>query len=165
MLGCVQLVLGCVEQGCLFAMGCNLEPPPPVQHDENAHRGSDHDDGRGRPPVRDDGCEDGDAHAGKDRMPLSARRRLHVFTLTPLGHKGLTPWIRFGNRLSLQAGGDGRAECVAAVSLVAGHNLTRLSAQPNTLSEELRSDISAFDRSEPPPSVTEQFEVLARGAG
>ena len=31
-------------------------------------------------------------------MPLGARRRLHVFTLTPLGHQGLTPWIRFGNR-------------------------------------------------------------------
>jgi hypothetical protein len=114
MLGCVQLVLGCVEQGCFFAMGCNLETPPPLQHDENAYRGSDHDDGRGRPPVRDDGCEDGDADADKDRMPLSARRRLHVFTLTPLGHEGLTPWIRFGNRLSLQAGGDGRVECVAA---------------------------------------------------
>jgi hypothetical protein len=68
MLGCVQLVLGCVEQCCFFAMGCNLEPPPPLQHDGNAHRGSDHDDGRGRPPVRDDGCEDGDAHAGKDRI-------------------------------------------------------------------------------------------------
>ena len=107
MLGCVQLVLGCVEQCCFFAMGCNLEPPPPLQHDGNAHRGSDHDDGRGRPPVRDDGCEDGDAHAGKDRMPLGARRRLHVFTLTPLGHQGLTPWIRFGNRQSLHAGGDG----------------------------------------------------------
>ena len=41
MLGCVQLVLGCVEQGYFFAMDCNLEPPPPLQHDENAHRGSD----------------------------------------------------------------------------------------------------------------------------
>jgi hypothetical protein len=88
-------------------MGCNLEPPPPLQHDGNAQRGSDHDDGRGRPPVRDDGCEDGNAHAGKDRMPLGARLRLHVFTLTPLGHQGLTPWIRFGNRQSLHAGGDG----------------------------------------------------------
>jgi hypothetical protein len=85
-----------------LAMGCNLEPPPPLQHDGNAHRGSDHDDGRGRPPVRDDDCEDGNAHAGKDRMPLGARRRLHVFTLTPPGHQGLTPWIRFGNRQSLQ---------------------------------------------------------------
>ena len=37
MLGCVQLVLVCVEQGCFFAMGCNLEPPPPLQHDGNAH--------------------------------------------------------------------------------------------------------------------------------
>jgi len=101
MLGCVQLVLGCVEQCCFFATGCNLEPPSPLQHDGNAHRGSDHDDGRGRPPVRDDGCENGNAHAGKDRMPLRARRRLHVFTLTPLGHRGLTPWIRFGNRQSL----------------------------------------------------------------
>jgi hypothetical protein len=98
MLGCIQLVLGCVEQCCFFAMGCNLEPPPPLQHNGNAHRGSDHDDGRGRPPVRDDDCEDGNAHAGKDRMPLGARLRLHVFTLTPPGHQGLTPWIRFGNR-------------------------------------------------------------------
>jgi hypothetical protein len=32
-LGCVQLVLGCVEQCCFFAKGCNLEPPPPLQHD------------------------------------------------------------------------------------------------------------------------------------
>ena len=38
MLGCVQLVLGCVEQCCFFAMGCNLEPPPPLQHDGNTHR-------------------------------------------------------------------------------------------------------------------------------
>ena len=98
MLGCVQLVLGCVEQRCFIAMGCNLEPPPPLQHDGNAHRGSDHDDGRGRPPVRDDGREDRNAHAGKDRMPLGARRRLHVFTLTPLGHQGLTPLAHFGNR-------------------------------------------------------------------
>ena len=88
MLGCVQRVLGCVEQCCFIAMGCNLEPPPPLQHDGNAHRGSDHDDGR----------EDGNAHADKDRMPHGAPRRLHVFTLTPLGHQGLTPWARFGNR-------------------------------------------------------------------
>jgi hypothetical protein len=73
----------------------------------NAQRGSDHHDGRGRPPVRDDGGEDGDAHAGKERMPLGARRRLHVFTLTPLGHQGLTPWIRFGNRQSLQSAAHG----------------------------------------------------------
>jgi hypothetical protein len=72
----------------------------------NAQRGSDHHDGRGRPPVRDGG-EDGDAHAGKERMPLGARRRLHVFTLTPLGHQGLTPWIRFGNRQSLQSAAHG----------------------------------------------------------
>jgi hypothetical protein len=98
MLGCVQLVLGCVEQCCFIAMGCDLEPPPPLQYDGNAHRGSDHDDGRGRPPVRDDGREDGNAHAGKDRMPLGARRRLHVFTLTSLEHSGLTPWARLGNR-------------------------------------------------------------------
>ena len=31
-------------------------------------------------------------------MPLGARLRLHVFTLTPPGHQGLTPSIRFGNR-------------------------------------------------------------------
>jgi hypothetical protein len=112
MLGCVPLVLGSVEQCCFFAMGYNLKPPPPLQHDGNAHRGSDHDDGRGRPPVRDDGREDGDDHAGKDRMPLGARRRLPVLTLTPLGHQGLnlTPWIRFGNRQSLHAGGDGAAQ-------------------------------------------------------
>jgi hypothetical protein len=40
-------------------------------------------------------------------MPLGARPRLHVFMLTLLGHQGLTSWIRFGNRQSLQAGGDG----------------------------------------------------------
>jgi hypothetical protein len=43
MLGCVQLVLGCVEQCCLFAMGCNLEPPPPLQRKCTA---------RQRPPRR-----------------------------------------------------------------------------------------------------------------
>jgi len=83
-------------------MGGNLEPPPPVQHDAHARRGSDHDQGRGRPPVRDDGCEDGNAHAGKDRMPLGARSPLHVFTLTAIEHRGLTPWIRFGNSQHLQ---------------------------------------------------------------
>jgi hypothetical protein len=101
MFGCVQLVLGCVEHCCFFAMGGNLEPPPPVQHDAHAHRGSDHDHGRGRPPVRDHGCQHGNAHAGKDRMPLGARSPLHVFTLTALEHCGLTPWIRFGNRQAL----------------------------------------------------------------
>src|SRR6478672_4726331 len=34
MLGCIQLVLGCVEQCCFFAMGCNLEPPPPCSMTE-----------------------------------------------------------------------------------------------------------------------------------
>jgi hypothetical protein len=99
--GCVQLVLGCVEQCCFFALGGNLEPPPPVQHDAHAHRGSDHDHSRGRPPVRDDGCQDGNAHAGQDRMPLGARSPLHVFTLTAVEHHELTPWIRFGNRQSV----------------------------------------------------------------
>jgi len=101
MFGGVQLVLGCVEQCCFFALGGNLEPPPPVQHDAHAHRGSDHDHGRGRPPVRDDGCQDGNAHAGQDRMPLGARSPLHVFTLTAVEHHELTPWIRFGNRQSV----------------------------------------------------------------
>jgi hypothetical protein len=91
----------CVEQCCLFAMGGNFEPPPPVQHDAHAHRGSDHDHSRGRPPVRDDGCQDGNAHAGQDRMPLGARSPLHVFTLTAVEHHELTPWIRFGNRQSV----------------------------------------------------------------
>jgi zinc-binding dehydrogenase len=100
MFGGVQLVLGCVEQCCLFALGGNLEPPPPVQHDARAHRGSDHDHSRGRPPVRDDGGQDGNAHAGQDRMPLGARSPLHVFTLTAVEHHELTPWIRFGNRQS-----------------------------------------------------------------
>ena len=100
MFGGVQLVLGCVEQCCLFALGGNLEPPPPVQHDAHAHRGSDHDHSRGRPPVRDDGGQDGNAHAGEDRMPLGARSPLHVFTLTAVEHHELTPWIRFGNRQS-----------------------------------------------------------------
>ena len=133
-------------------MGCNLEPPPPLQHDANAHRGSDHDDGRGRPPVRDHGREDGNAHAGKDRMPLGARRRLHVFTLTPLEHRGLTPWIQFGNRQSVQAAGTGgevandeflaagiRWEDAAGGDEVAGHLCSARSAaamlaqQPHSL--------------------------------
>jgi hypothetical protein len=101
MFGGVQLVLGRVEKCCLFAMGGNLEPPPPVQHDAHAHRGSDHDHGRGRPPVRDQGCQDGNAHAGKDRMPLDARSPLHVVTLIAVEHRRLTPWIRFGNRHSV----------------------------------------------------------------
>jgi hypothetical protein len=101
MFGCVQLVLGCVEHCCFFAMGGNLEPPPPVQHDAHAHRGSDHDHGRRRPPVRDHGGQDGNSHAGQDRMPLGARSPLHVFTLTALEHRELTSWIRFGNRQAL----------------------------------------------------------------
>jgi hypothetical protein len=91
----VQLVFGRVERCCLLAMGGNLEPPP-VQHDAHAHRGSDHD--HGRPPVRDQGCQVGNAHAGKDRMPLDARSPLHVVTLIAVEHRRLTPWIRFGNR-------------------------------------------------------------------
>ena len=98
MFGGVQLVLGRVEKCCLFATGGNLEPPPPVQHDAHAHRGSDHDQARGRPPVRDQGCQDGNAHAGKDRMPLDARSPLHVVTLIAVEHRRLTPRIQFGNR-------------------------------------------------------------------
>ena len=103
MFGGVQLVLGRVEKGSLFAMGGNLEPPPPVQHDAHTHRGSDHDHGRGRgrPPVRDQGCQDGNAHAGKDRMPLDARSPLHVVTLVAVEHCRLTPRIRIGNRHSV----------------------------------------------------------------
>jgi len=86
---------------CFFALGGNLEPPPPVQHDAHAYRGSDHDHSRGRPPVREDGGQDGNAHAGQDRMPLGARSPLHVFTLTAVEHHELTPWIRFGNRQSV----------------------------------------------------------------
>ena len=98
MFGGVQLVLGRVEKCCLFVMGGNLEPPPPVQHDAHAHRGSDQDHGRGRPPVRDQGRQDGNAHAGKDRMPLDARSPLHVVTLIAVEHRRLTPRIQFGNR-------------------------------------------------------------------
>jgi hypothetical protein len=98
MLGCVELVLGCAEHCCFVAMGCNLEPPPPLQHDGNAHRGSDHDDGRDRPPVRDDGCENGDAHAGKDRMPLGARRRLHVFNANSAWTQGINAMDTFWNQ-------------------------------------------------------------------
>ena len=101
MFGGVHLVLGCVEQCCFIALGGNLEPPPPVQHDAHAHRGSDHDHSRGRPPVRDHGGQDGNAHAGQDRMPLGARSPLHVFTLTAFEHHELTPWIRFGNGQSV----------------------------------------------------------------
>ena len=86
---------------CFFALGGNLEPPPPVQHDAHAYRGSDHDHSRGRPPVREDGGQDGNAHAGQDRMPLGARSPLHVFTLTAVEHHELTPWIRFGNKESV----------------------------------------------------------------
>ena len=91
MFGGVQLVLGRVEKGSLFAMRGNLEPPPPVQHDAHAHRGSDHDQG----------CQDGNAHAGKDRMPLDARSPLHVVTLIAVEHRRLTARIRFGNRHSV----------------------------------------------------------------
>jgi hypothetical protein len=98
MFGGVPLVLGRVEQCTLLAMGDNLEPPPPVQHDAHAHRGSDHDHGRGRPPVRDQGCQDGNVHAGQDRMPLDAPSPSHVVTLIAVEHRRLTPRIRFGNR-------------------------------------------------------------------
>ena len=60
-----------------------------------------------RSRVRDDGCQDGNAHAGQDRMPLGARSPLHVLTLTAVEHHELTPSTRFGNRQSLHAGGDG----------------------------------------------------------
>ena len=94
--GGVPLVLGRVEKCCLFAMGANLEPPPPVQHDAHTHRGSDHDHGRGRPPVRDQGCRDGNAHAGQDRLPLDARSPVHVVTPIAVEHRRLTPRIRLG---------------------------------------------------------------------
>jgi hypothetical protein len=98
MFGGVQLVLGRMMRCCLVAMRANLEPPPPVQHDAHAHRRSEYDHGRSRPPVRDQGCQDGNAHAGKDRMPLDAGSPLHVVTLLPVEHRRLTPRIRFGNR-------------------------------------------------------------------
>ena len=100
---------------CFFALGGNLEPPPPVQHDAHAYRGSDHDHSRGRPPVREDGGQDGNAHAGQDRMPLGARSPLHVFTLTAVEHHELTPWIRFGNRQSAR-----RAEVMTLCDRISG---------------------------------------------
>jgi hypothetical protein len=134
MFGGVQLVLGRVEKCCLSVMGGNLEPPPPVQHDAHAHRGSDHDHGRGRPPVRDHGCQDGNAHAGKDRMPLGAWSPLHVVTLTALEHCGLTPRLRFGNR-----------QCVHGLMMEA----------------ELASDEFVEDAADPEPIDEEQWSGSA----
>ena len=63
---------------------------------------------RGRPPVRDDGGQDGNAHAGQDRMPLGARSPLHVYTLTAVEHHELTPWVRLGQAVCARAGDEGR---------------------------------------------------------
>jgi hypothetical protein len=167
MFGGVQLVLGRVEKCCLFAMGGNLEPPPPVQHDAHAHRGSDHDHGRGRPPVRDQGCQDGNAHAGKDRMPLDARSPRHVVTLIAVEHRRLTQRIRFGNRHSVQKlvpeaksrtmssslprpiqsrstslrGGIRRREDAAGGDEVAGYLCHRLVAVVGHLGEHMQSGV------------------------
>ncbi len=90
MLGCIQLVLGCVEQCCFFAMGCNLEPPPPCSMTEmhtaaatTTTAAADHQYATmtartGTPTLAMIGCR-------------WARLRLHVFTLTQPGHHGLTP--------------------------------------------------------------------------
>jgi hypothetical protein len=136
MFGGVQLALGRVKQCCFFAPGGNLEPPPPMQHDAHAHRGSDHHHsrGRGRPPVRDQGGQDGNAHAGQDRMPLGARSPLHVFTLTAVEHHELTPWIRFGNRQSvheLATKADGATTSSSRTRPIRSRSTNRSDPSPN----------------------------------